>query len=93
MARINPHSVAAIARLRGISVSDLARAIDVPRPNLSTALNGGGRRIPEEHLPKIADVLGVSPQALLGPDDLRSAVATLADRMGVTAADLEGSAA
>ena len=72
MTAINPHAVRVVSDLRGVSVSQLAREADLDRSSLSTALNGGPRRIPADKLLDIARVLMVDPRALLGPDEVRT---------------------
>ena len=78
MAEINTHSVRELARLRGVSVSQLSREIEMDRSTLSSAINAGTRRIPIEKLLHVARALAVDPRALLGPDDVDKALRAVA---------------
>lgn len=77
MIRANHRAIAHHLDVQGRSVTSVAAALGIERSNLAHML--AGRRVfPAERIPALAEVLGVNPYELLGPEDPRAAVVELA---------------
>ena len=86
MVSFNYHAAVHFIRLRGLTITEVAEAVGEDRANFTHAL-AGRRRLKERKIPVLAQVLGVSPLALLGPEDPEQAVIDIARDLGMTADD------
>ena len=71
--RLNTYALREWRKVRGLSISQLAAAVPMPQPNLSK-IQSGTEQPSSARLCRIAEVLGVDPEALIGPDALDTAV-------------------
>lgn len=85
--RLNHLVAKRLIESQGRSVTAVAAALGMDRPNLAHCL-AGRRRFPAERISDLAEVLGVSPFELLGPEDPRAAVIELARQLGVRPEEL-----
>lgn len=77
-----------LVKERQLNVTHAARTIGCDRAHLSNVL--AGRRSANPQIIKgLADLLGVSPLALLAPEDPRESLIRLCRLYGITSADLE----
>ena len=60
--------------VRGLTISQLSAAVPMPQPQLSK-IQAGLEQPSVARLCRMAEVLGISPESLIGPADLSSAVA------------------
>lgn len=88
--RANHHNLANLIRLQGRTVTDVAASLGIERSNLAHML-AGRRAFPVERIPALAELLGVNPYELLGPEDPRAAVVELAQMFGVRPDELASS--
>jgi hypothetical protein len=92
--RLNHEIASRLIREQGYTVTGVAEHVGMDRPNLSRCLSGAkGRVFPPEKIPALAELLGVSPYVLLGPEDPKAAIVELARVFDMTPEDFAGSAA
>lgn len=85
--RLNHEAAAILVRERGLNLSHAALAIPCDRAHLSNVL--AGRRPANAKIIKgLADQLGVSPMALLAPEDPREALLRLCKLYKITPSEL-----
>ena len=85
---LNHLAASRLLQERGRSITEVAAELDVDRANLSRML-AGRRNFPPEKITAFAELLGVNPYEILGPEDPRAAVIELARLLGVQPRDLE----
>jgi transcriptional regulator with XRE-family HTH domain len=90
--RLNHEIASRTIREQGHTVTGVAEHLGMDRPNLSRALSGS-RSFPPEKIRPLAELLGVPPYALLGPEDPKAAIVELARVFEMTPEDFAGSAA
>ena len=65
---LNTYALRAWRKERDLSITQLAAAVPMPQPNLSK-MEAGEEQPSYARLVRIAQVLGTTPQALVGPDE------------------------
>jgi transcriptional regulator with XRE-family HTH domain len=86
--RLNHSTASEYVRLRGRTVTEVARHLGLERTFVSRCLSGS-RNLPPEQIPALAAFLEVEPFKLLGPEDPRAAVVELARMYEVKPDELE----
>jgi transcriptional regulator with XRE-family HTH domain len=67
--KLNTYALREWRKVRGLSISQLASDVPMPQPNMSK-IQLGTEQPSHARLIRIAEVLGVDPEALVGPDSL-----------------------
>lgn len=80
---LNHEAAAREVARQGRTITEVAEAIGMARPNLSNCL-AGRRPFPPEKIAPLAAYLAVPPFMLLGPEDPKAALIELAQIHGLT---------
>ena len=86
--RLNHLTAAHLLREQGHTATAAAERLGIERSNFAHML-AGRRQFPADKIPALADLLGVNPYELLGPEDPRAAVIELARLYELSPAELE----